>query len=139
MTKDMKSLFAAFGSGPFARPKTGAMVPDMANWVRIQQDMATAAMEFGQRMATMAKTDLALGGDVLRRLMMAKTPEELAAWQQDMLALVSSKYFEQWIKLGEQVQQTLAKAATPAQELELELVDASEGKDNGPPKPKLVA
>lgn len=137
MAQDMKSLFAAFGSGPFAWPKTGAMVPDMANWVRIQQDMATAAMEFGQRMATMAKTDLALGGDVLRRLMMAKTPEELAAWQSDMLALVSSKYFEQWIKLGEQVQQTFAKAATPAQELEL--VDASEGKDKGPPKPKLVA
>jgi hypothetical protein len=101
----MKSMFQALGSAdnPFGWPKTGMAVPDMSNWVRIQQDMAKAGMEFGQRMAAMAKSDLELSGNVLRRLMQAKTPEELVAWQRDMLELVSSKYFEQWMTLGEQV------------------------------------
>ena len=123
MTQDMKKFFAGmgFGENAFAWPKAGATMPAMGDWVRIQQDLAKAAMEFGQSAMTMAKTDMAVGGDVMRRLMQVRTPEEFAAWQRDMLELVNAKYFEQWTKFGEQVQVAFTKTATPA-EVEPEIV-----------------
>lgn len=116
MTQDMKQLFSGlgFGENGFAWPKTGTTVPTMGDWIRIQQDVTKAATEFGQSAMAMAKTDMVLGGDVTRRLMQVKTPEEFAAWQRDMFELVNSKYFEQWTKFGEQVRAAFAKTTAPA-------------------------
>jgi hypothetical protein len=121
MTQDMKSPFAGLGLGfdPFAFGKTGtagpgAMVPGMGEWVRIQQELMAATVQFSQQAMATAKSDIALVGDVMRKLMSVKTPEEFAAWQRDMSEFVGSKYFEQWTKFGEQVQAIFVKAGEPA-------------------------
>ena len=130
MTQDMKKFFAGlgFGENAFEWPKAGAGMPAMGDWVRIQQDLAKAAMEFGQSAMAMAKTDMAVSGDVSRRLMQVKTPEEFAAWQRDMFELVNSKYYEQWTKFGEQVKAAFTKTAAAVEPV-TDIV----------PKPKKVA
>ena len=124
MTQDMKSTFAGlgFGNNPFAWPKGGAAIPGIGDWLRIQQDMATAAMEFGQRAIETVQADAKLGSEAVQRLMLAKTPEDFSAWQRDVFELMSSRYIEQWTKFGEQMQgafaKTLASAKTPMPEPE---------------------
>jgi hypothetical protein len=112
----MKSMFAkmGFGDKAFAWPTAGAAMPDMSHWLSIQQEMLAAATKFSQDVVATAKSDAELGGEVMRRLMTSKTPEEFAASQRDMFELVGSKYFEQWMKFGEQIQAVFAKAVTPA-------------------------
>lgn len=128
MTQDMKFPFAGLGfdpfafskpGAPFAWPKAGAAVPGMSDWVRVQQELLAATMAFGQGAMATAQSDVALVSDVMRKLMLVKTPEEFAAWQRDMSEFVGSKYFEQWTKFGEQVQGIFAKAAAPLTEAEI--------------------
>jgi len=118
MAQDMNSMLAkmGFGNSAFAWPKAGAAMPGMTDWLRIQQEMLAAATKFSQEIVATAKSDAELGGDVMRRLMTAKTPEEFAATQRDMFELVGSKYFEQWMKFGEQIQGVFAKTVATATE-----------------------
>jgi hypothetical protein len=126
MAQDIKSMFAkmGFGDNVFAWPKAGGAMPmpDMGNWVRTQQEIFAAFTKFSQDAVTRAKSDAELGGEVMRRLMAAKTPEEFAATQRDMFELVSSKFFDQWTKFGEQMQTAFAKTTVPAVAAEVETV-----------------
>ncbi len=116
MTQEMKSSVQGQGMGfdPFSFAKPGAALPGMSGLLSMQQTMAARAMEvFQQAMATM-QSDVALASEVMRKLVLVKTPEEFAAWQRDMFELVGSKVFDQWTKFGEQLQGSLAKVAAPA-------------------------
>ena len=118
MAQGMKSMFtgpmASFA--PFAWPQAGTAMSSMGEWFKIQQELVAMTAKFGQEATQLLSSDVELASDVMRRLMVAKTPEELAATQRDMFELVSSKYFEQWLKLGEEMKALFAKAGVPTPE-----------------------
>jgi len=122
MTENVKSMFPGLGTGfaQFAWPKAAMgmpAMPAMGEWVRIQQESMAMLAKFGQEATSMLASDMALGADVARRLMLAKTPEEFAATQRDMFELMGSKYYEQWMKLGEEMKGLFAGLGGKAQQM----------------------
>jgi len=115
MAQGMKAMFTGPMAGftPFAWPQAGMSVGE---WFKIQQELVAMTAKFGQEATQLVSKDVELATDVMRRLMLAKTPEELAATQRDMFELVSSKYFEQWLKLGGEMKALLGKAGVPTLE-----------------------
>jgi hypothetical protein len=125
MAQNVKSMFPGPGTGfaQFAWPKAGmgmpAMpaLPAMGEWMRIQQESMAMLAKFSQEAASMLASDMAMGADVARRLMSAKTPEEFVATQRDMTELMGSKYYEQWMKLGEEMKGLFAELGGKAHQM----------------------
>ncbi len=111
MTERMKSKPAGTGSGlfPFAWPETELPMQAMTDWVGTQQKMFAAMSKMTQEAVTIAQKEAEAGRGILVRMMSAKTPEEFVACQRDLVELLSSNYFEQMVKFGEQVQSQFAK------------------------------
>ena len=98
----------------FLWPQAGAPLPAVSDWIRMQQELVDTVQQFSQEAMTMVRNDMEVSSDAMRRLMLAKTAEEISACQRDMVDLISSKYFEQWLKLGNEMQSLFSKAATKA-------------------------
>ena len=99
---------------PFVWPQAGRAISAMDEMLHIQTEMIGLATRFGQEAATMMSSDFELATAALRRLVAAKSPEEFAATQRDMVELISAKYFEQWLKLGEEMKELLVKSGGQA-------------------------
>jgi hypothetical protein len=123
MTERMKSKPAGAGSGlfPLAWPQTEFPMQAMTDWVGTQQKMFAALTKMTQEAMAIAQKEAEAGRGILVRMMSVKTPEEFVACQRDLVELMSSNYFEQMMKLGEQMQSRLAKEtmgfAPPAESL----------------------
>lgn len=116
MTERMKSKPAGTGSGlfPFAWPQAEFPMQAATDWVGTQQKMFAAAAKVTQEALAIVHKEVEAGSGILVRMMSAKTPEEFVACQRDLVELMSSNYFEQMVKFGEQMQSQFAKEATGA-------------------------
>lgn len=117
MTQEFKFPFPGLEAlAPFAWPKGGATptVPTPADWLKMQQELVADIAAFVNESFVAMGGEIEQGAGLLQRLMAAKTPEDLVAWQQDMLELVSSKYVDRWAKLAERMRTLYAKGAASA-------------------------
>lgn len=108
-----KAAGTATGLFPLVWPQSEFPMQAMTDWVGSQQKMFAAVSKLMQETITIAHKEVEAGGSILVRMMSAKTPEELVACQRDLFELMSANYFEQMIKLGEQVRSQLVKETGP--------------------------
>lgn len=111
MIERTKSKATGTGTGlfPLAWPQGEFPMQAATDWVGGQQKMFAAVSKLMQETIAIAHKEVEAGSSILVRMMTAKTPEEFVACQRDLFELMSANYFEQMIKLGEQVRGQLVK------------------------------
>ena len=116
MAQGFKTAFPTFEFGKLPAAWTQATAPTaiMTEWLAMQQKLFALTAKFGQEAAAMMDADFKLASEVMRRLVMTTTPDEFAATQRDMFELMSSKYFEQWLKLGDEFKTLFTETGTKA-------------------------
>ncbi len=105
---------AAKAGAALGWPMAEFPIQTMDEWASTQFKLLADATQVGQELMSIASSGMHVGIGVMQRMMAARTPNELVACERDLLELVTSKYFEQVMRIAERMQSTFTPAAAKA-------------------------